>query len=264
MRIGVTLSPAGDWRATLAAARLADELGLDAVGYWDHYHSIKPEWGYVCGWSAYGALAVATERIRLVPMVICRLNYPLGVVAKETSVLSLASGGRFELGIGAGDYPEEYTAWRQPFPDAPDRVAALGESVAALREVWKGGLVDFQGEHVRLSAAACAPAPISPPRVVVGVGGSRRLIRSAAAYADELNVYAKEEIVAYAREQVGAAGRSVELSVYIHLDWNGWPDDLGVVLRRWEELGVSRAFVNVGYDWDLCEKVRELAAIQVR
>lgn len=261
MRIGVTLSPTGDWAAILAAAKLADELGLDAVGFWDHYHSIKPEWAYVCGWGAYGALAAATERIRLVPMVISRLNYPLGVIAKETSVLSLASGGRFELGIGAGDYPEEYEAWHQPFPDAPARVAALGESVAALREVWKGGLVDFEGEHVRLSAAACTPPPPSPPRVVVGAGDSRRLIRSAAAYADELNVYANEDVVAYAREQVEASGRPIELSVYVHLDWDEWPDDLGVVLRRWEELGIARAFVNVGYGWDLCEKVRELAAV---
>ena len=54
--------------------------------------------------------AIATERIRLVPMVICRLNYTLGVLAKETSILSIVSGGRFELGIGAGDYPAEYAA----------------------------------------------------------------------------------------------------------------------------------------------------------
>ncbi len=119
MRIAVTLSPTGDWPAILAAARVADEGGLDAVGFWDHYHSEQPEWAYVCGWSAYGALAMATQHIHLVPMVICRLNYTLGVLAKETSVLSIASRGRFELGIGAGDYPPSTRPGTSPSPTPP-------------------------------------------------------------------------------------------------------------------------------------------------
>src|SRR5919205_3992192 len=109
MRVGAILSPVGDWRTILESAKIADSGGLDAVGFWDHYHSLKPEWAYVCGWSAYGALAIATERIRLVPMVLCRLNYTTGVLAKESSILSIASGGRVELAIGAGDYPQGYT-----------------------------------------------------------------------------------------------------------------------------------------------------------
>jgi hypothetical protein len=53
MRVGVTLSPTGNWSSILQAAKLADASGLDAVGFWDHYHSEQPEWSYVCGWSAY-------------------------------------------------------------------------------------------------------------------------------------------------------------------------------------------------------------------
>src|SRR5215212_6344438 len=188
MRVGITLSPTGNWAAILQAAQLADRSGLDAAGFWDHYHSERPEWSYVCGWSAYGALATVTTRIQLVPMVICRLNYTLGVLAKESSVLSLASGGRFELAIGAGDYPVEYTAWHQPFPDAATRIAALEETVLALRELWQGKFVSFEGAHVQLTDAACTPAPSELPRVVVGVGSSRRMIRGAVSYADELNL----------------------------------------------------------------------------
>src|SRR5689334_14531996 len=130
MRVAITLSPTSDWSAVLRAAQLADTLGLDAVGFWDHYHSERPEWAFVCGWSAYGALALATERIHLLPMVICRLNYTTGVLAKETSLISIISRGRFELGIGAGDYPVEYSAWHQPFPDATTRIEALEETIA--------------------------------------------------------------------------------------------------------------------------------------
>src|SRR5579884_2974879 len=101
MRIGVNLGPTGNWQALLKAAKRADELGFDAVGTLDHYHAEKPEWDWVSGWSLYGALAMITRKIKLTPMVLCRLNYLPGVLAKESSVLALMSGGRFELGIGA-------------------------------------------------------------------------------------------------------------------------------------------------------------------
>jgi alkanesulfonate monooxygenase SsuD/methylene tetrahydromethanopterin reductase-like flavin-dependent oxidoreductase (luciferase family) len=260
MRVGVALSPTGNWPAILEAAKVADVSGLDAVGFWDHYHSERPEWSYVCGWSAYGALAAVTEQIRLVPMVLARLNYTLGVLAKESSILSIASNGRFELGIGAGDYPVEYTAWHQPYPDAATRVAALRETILALREIWQGKLVTFEGEHVQLTDAACTPSPPVPPRVVVGVGSSRRLIRSAVTYADELNVYADEDLLRYTREQIEASGRVVGLSVYRHIEWDQWPTDLHGELDHWQQLDISRLFVNIGFGADIVQRVSELAA----
>ena len=260
MRVGVTLSPTGNWSLILQATKLADASGLDAIGFLDHYHSEQPEWSYVCGWSAYGFLAASTHQIRLVPMVLARLNYTLGVLAKESSILSISSAGRFELGIGAGDYPAEYTAWSQPYPDAATRVAALRETILALREIWQGKLVTFEGEHVQLTNAACTPAPPEPPRVVVGVGGSRRLIRSAVTYADELNLYADEALLDYAREQIAASERTVTISVYRHLEGDQWPPDIRGELSRWEQLGIERLFVNIGFDADLVQRVSELAA----
>src|SRR6266540_2149816 len=238
--------------AILAAARAADQCGLAAVGFWDHYHSEQPEWAYVCGWSAYGAIAASTERIRLVPMVLCRLSYTLGVLAKESAILSIASGGRFELGIGAGDYPAEYTAWHQPFPDAATRVKALEETIAALRLIWQGGAVTYAGEYVQLTDAACTPVPPVAPWVVAGVGGSRRMIRSAVAYADELNLYSEEELVKFARAEVAQSGRPIDLSVAI--TWEQWPDDVRGALAKWENLGISRTFVTMGFYPDMVQR----------
>src|ERR687888_590861 len=133
MRIGANLGPTGDWNAILNAARTADATGFDAISFLDHYHAPKLEWGYLCGWSLYGALAMATSRIHLVPMVIDRLNYLPGVLAKETSTLSFVSGGRFELGIGAGDFFEEAAAWGLAVPDAAARIMGLKETVLVLR-----------------------------------------------------------------------------------------------------------------------------------
>src|SRR6476469_2223096 len=186
-------------------------------------------------------LAAATQRIKLTPMVICRLNYTPGVLAKESAILEIGSGGRFEQCIGAGDYPIEYSAWHQPFPDATTRVELLEETIIALRKIWQGGAVTYSGTHVQLTDAACTPVPPLPPRVVAGVGGSRRMIRSAVAYADELNLYGNEKLVKFAQAQVAKSGRPIDLSVAI--TWEQWPDDVRGALAKWQDLGISRTFV---------------------
>lgn len=213
MRVALVLGPTSDWPAMLAVAQAADSSAIDAIGLWDHFHSQRPDEALVGGWSTYGALAMATSRIKLTPMVLDRLNYPLGVLAKESSSLSILSGGRFELGIGAGAWRGEHEAWGQTFPDRSSRVQALEETVLALRRLWSGEQVTFEGEHVRLKDAATRPTPPAPPRVVVGAGASRRLIRSAVRYADEINVYDNPRAIDLARGEIEASGRPVALSL---------------------------------------------------
>ncbi len=248
MRIGVNLGPTANWPAVLKAAKKADEYGFDAVSFLDHYQAVKPEWGYACGWSLYGALAIATTRIKLVPMVICRLNYLPGVLAKETTMLAIMSGGRFELGIGAGDYFEEMHAWGIPVPDASARIEGLKETIQVLRRIWQGEQVTFEGQHVQVHNGFCAPAPTRAPRVVVGVGSSRRLLRSAVEYADELNVYADDELIREAQKEVEASGRNIAISLFV---WE-WRDDIEEKLKEWEQLGIERTFVTF---WEPFEKL---------
>lgn len=250
MKIGVNLGPCGDWPAILDATKRAESLGFDAVGFLDHYHSEKLEWPYICGWSAYGALAMATSRIRLVPLVIDRLNYLPGVLAKETAALALLSGGRFELGIGAGDYFQEARAWGTGVPEAAARIAGLKETVIALRQIWQGDFVSFEGEQIHLKRAASTPAPPAPLRVMVGAGKSRQLICSAVEYADEINVYADDERVRFARQQIDAAQRPVALSVYV---WD-WPKQIEERLAAWEDLGVERSFLTFWHPFDQLDR----------
>ncbi|MDQ6661371.1 MAG: LLM class flavin-dependent oxidoreductase [Chloroflexota bacterium] len=246
MRIGVNLGPTGDWSAILAAAQTADANGFDALSFLDHYHAPKLEWPYLCGWSLYGALAMATSHIHMVPMVIDRLNYLPGVLAKETSTLSILSAGRFELGIGAGDFFEEAHAWGLAVPDNAARITGLKETVMVLRRFWSGEQVTFEGEQLHLTNAASTPVPLTPPRVVVGAGSSRRLIRSAIEYADEINVYANEELIRFAQQEIEASHRTISLSVYV---WN-WPEDIAATLARWEQLGVERTFLTFWHPFD--------------
>jgi alkanesulfonate monooxygenase SsuD/methylene tetrahydromethanopterin reductase-like flavin-dependent oxidoreductase (luciferase family) len=239
MRIGVNLGPTANWTAVLKAAQKADKSGFDALSFLDHYQATKPEGGYVCGWSLYGALAMATTRIKLVPMVICRLNYLPGVLAKETTMLAIMSGGRFELGIGAGDYFEEMHAWGIPVPKAEARIDGLKETIQVLQRIWKGEEVTYEGKHIHVHNGFCAPAPDRVPRVVVGVGNSRRLLHSAVEYADELNVYADDALIREAQREVEASGRKVSVSTCV---WE-WREDIEEKLKEWEQLGIERTFV---------------------
>jgi alkanesulfonate monooxygenase SsuD/methylene tetrahydromethanopterin reductase-like flavin-dependent oxidoreductase (luciferase family) len=259
--VGVTFGPTNDVHEVFAATRRAEELGLDAVGCWDHYHSEKPDWEMVSGWSTYGYLAAITTHIKLVPMVLCRPNHLLGVLAKESSMLQLASNGRFELGIGAGDYPVEFTAWNVPFAPSSERIELLTESIAALREIWKGDLVTFIGNQIQLVNAGCTPVALVPPRVVAGVGSAHRMIEAVASWADEINVYEKDVSFDQARTALATAGRpDVPVSVFAHREWDRLPDDLPGRLRRWHERGANRYFVTVGWADDLMARVEEIAS----
>jgi alkanesulfonate monooxygenase SsuD/methylene tetrahydromethanopterin reductase-like flavin-dependent oxidoreductase (luciferase family) len=187
-------------------------------------------------------------------MVIDRLNYLPGVLAKETSTLSILSAGRFELGIGAGDFFEEASAWGLAVPDATARMTGLKETIMILRRIWMGEPVTFEGEQIHLTNAACTPVPPTPPRVVVGAGRSRRLIRSAVEYADEINVYATEELIRFARQEIETSQRSVSLSVYV---WD-WPEDIATALAAWEQLGVERTFLTFWHPFDTLGNAADL------
>jgi alkanesulfonate monooxygenase SsuD/methylene tetrahydromethanopterin reductase-like flavin-dependent oxidoreductase (luciferase family) len=252
--VGVCFGPTGSWIDVMEATR------LDSVGFWDHYHSEKPEWALLSGWSLYGYLAAITSRVRLVPMVLCRPNHLLGVLAKESSMLQIVSNGRFELGIGAGDYDIEFRSWNVPYPDASYRIAWLEESVRALQRLWNGEQVTIKGECIELDRACCTPAPPAHPRIVVGVGNSRRLVDSAIAYADELNVYANENIVTYASERIATAERPVTLSVFANRD--GEPPDATALVSEmsaWRAAGASRFIMTYGWDDDIPHEVETLA-----
>jgi alkanesulfonate monooxygenase SsuD/methylene tetrahydromethanopterin reductase-like flavin-dependent oxidoreductase (luciferase family) len=208
-----------------------------------------------------GAMAAATERVKLVPMVLNNLHYQLGVLAKESSTLALLSGGRFELGIGAGDWPGSFPPWGQPFPSVEERLGRLTESVAALRMLWAGGLVRVQGRWVQLDDAISTPAPEAAPRVVVGVGGSPRTLDAARDFADELNVYAGPDLIEAAAAVPRADGGRPSVSVFLSWEWDKWPDDPAGELHTLQERGASRAFVSLGAELPvMVQRIASLAA----
>lgn len=263
MRVGIVLVN-GTWQQIVDAAHQADAAGLDSIGFWDHYHSSYPGWEPHNGWAVYGYLAAMTERIRLCPLVLDGPNYRLGPLTKETAMLSILSDGRFDLGIGIGDIPEEEEAWGEPpYPDANVRLDWLEEVIAALRLAWTGEKVDYMGKHIRLRGAHCPPAPPAPPPVVIGAAASMRMVRRAVAYADEINVYNNPTVLAGAKEAISASGRDIRLSScadqFEDLGDQA-PGSLKDQLWRWQDTGVDRLFISLYEPYALLPRLCEAVA----
>ena len=105
-----------------------------------------------------------------------RYRHP-ALTAKVAATLQHLTGGRFILGLGAGDAAAEHRAYGYPFPPARERVAQLDEAARIVTALWRGGPVTFTGAHYRVAGARCLPAPEPPPTLLIGGGGERRTPR---------------------------------------------------------------------------------------
>jgi alkanesulfonate monooxygenase SsuD/methylene tetrahydromethanopterin reductase-like flavin-dependent oxidoreductase (luciferase family) len=153
----------------LESARRLDEAGYAGVWSWDHFMGrgdlTVP---VVEGWTILSMAAAATERVTVGPFVMNVMNRHPAVVARMTSTLQVASGGRLVLGIGIGGAPKEHGAYGIDFPPAPERVGRLEEAVAVIRALWTGGPVTRESPFYPLREAYAFPVPVPPPPIIVG------------------------------------------------------------------------------------------------
>lgn len=142
------------------------------------------------GWTLLAALAAQTERLRLGLMVASNLNQTPQWLAKRAATIDVISGGRLELGLGAGGGEErERLAYGTPTYSAGELVGRLGEACEIIRRMWSEPAVDYTGRYYRAIQAYCAPQPVQrpmPPFVLGGVG-EQRTLRIVARYADVWN-----------------------------------------------------------------------------
>ncbi len=176
--IGTIRAEAAWW---LSAARRLDEAGYAGIWAWDHFmgrgdRSVP----VVEGWTVLTAAAAVTRRATLGTFVANVMNRHPAVLARMAATFQAVSGGRLVLAIGIGGHPAEHRALGIPFPDAPERVARVEESVAVLRALWTGGPVTRPSAYYPLEDAWAVPPPDPVPRIVVGgesAGGARLAAR---------------------------------------------------------------------------------------
>jgi alkanesulfonate monooxygenase SsuD/methylene tetrahydromethanopterin reductase-like flavin-dependent oxidoreductase (luciferase family) len=263
------------WEQWLALAQAAEAAGLEGLFRSDHYRSIvrgEPA-GALDAWATLAALAARTERIRLGTMVSPVTFRPASVLAKNVVTVDHVSGGRVELGIGAGWYEREHETYGFPFGTARDRVDELERQLAEITRQWT------EADDVR-------PAPFQRPRPPIVVGGRAkpRTVALAVRYADEYNTVSpsveeareRARVVADAAREAGRAPLRFSMMTgcvvgrdagdvaerLAHIDAitgrhaepppiSGTLDEVVERLRAYEAAGVERAMLQHLYHEDL-------------
>jgi F420-dependent oxidoreductase-like protein len=217
---------AAAWTRTLELARDAEALGFESEWVFDHFHTVPDVTDEITfeSFTTLTAMAMVTSRVRLGHMVICNGFRNPALVAKLSSTIDVVSGGRFELGIGAGWKEDEWLAYGYGFPPTTDRLRGLADGLEVITRMLAPGRGTYHGRNARIQGAVNMPKGIQNPRPPIIVGGNGREVtwRLAAKFADELNVvYITPEQVAEdlpiirARcEEIGRDPATLKVSLY--------------------------------------------------
>jgi G6PDH family F420-dependent oxidoreductase len=174
MRIGYTcMGEQTDPAALVANAVAAEDAGFDFIAFSDHFHPWLEEQGHSpFVWSVLGAVASRTRRIELMTMVTCPfVRYHPAVVAQAAATVQWLSGGRFTLGLGAGELLNEHVVGRR-WPAADERHELLEESVAIVRVLFSGEMRTYRGRHLSLVDGRIYSLPDRPPALALAAGGT--------------------------------------------------------------------------------------------
>ena len=270
--------PERAWARTVDVARQAERIGAESVWLFDHFHTVPRPTDEITfeSFTSLAALAALTERVRLGQIVICNGFRNPALTAKMASTLDTISGGRFELGIGAGWKRDEWLAYGYGFPETGERLAMLHDALEVISRMLEPGReahATYEGRHHRVADARNVPKPVQPTGMPIMVGGNGPNVtwRLAARYADELNLdgLSPDEVrealptIRSRCEEIGRDPDSLHVSVHV---WWGMPDwrEEGEVRRQflddYAQLGVSRVIGLLQASADSDEALDRLAA----
>lgn len=189
VRIGLCTDQNLPWVETVARWQYFEQLGFDSLWDCDHYvQPSRPTGPYYEGWTLLAALAARTERARIGVLVSCNTFRHPALLAKEAVTVDHISGGRLELGIGAGWYVPEHTMYGIPFPEPRELVGRFREAVEIVDRLLRDEITTYEGAYYQLREAAFRPGPVQRPRPPLTLGAhGRQMLRIVAQYADRWN-----------------------------------------------------------------------------
>jgi F420-dependent oxidoreductase-like protein len=209
------------WPDWCALADACEEHGVATLFRSDHYISQSDETVNVAhdAWTTLAALAERTTTLRLGTLVSPATFRLPALLANAVATVDHISGGRVELGLGAGWMEREHRAYGFPFPETATRLAMFAEQLEIVHRLWSEERVDFRGAHYTLEDAPAQPKPLQDPHpnILVGGSGTRGTAEPAARFADEYNTpFVSPDDFARIRAKVQAAcettGRSLRYS----------------------------------------------------
>src|SRR6185312_4146371 len=187
----VGVDPKDHWQTMLEVARAAEAGPFESVWVYDHFHTVPEptEEATHEAWTLMAALAAATSRVRLGQMCTCMAYRNPAYLAKVAATVDVVSGGRTEMGIGAGWYEHEWRAYGYGFPRAGERLGMLDEGVQIMRDLWANGVASLDGKYYQVDGAISRPLPLQPGGIPLWIagGGERKTLRTAAKYAQYTN-----------------------------------------------------------------------------
>ena len=166
--------------------RMGDAAGFHWISVWDHFYAnpLKDrENPCFEGVTAMAGLAAHTEQVRVGCLVFCALFRNPGVLAKAGVTIDHLSGGRADIGIGAGWLEEEFREFGYGFPPLGKRIDQLEEALTIISALWRGEEVDFKGQYYEMQGAVCSPEPLGL-RLWIGGRGKKRTVDLAARFAN--------------------------------------------------------------------------------
>ncbi len=187
----VGIAPADQWGVMKGLARHADAGPWESIWVYDHFHTVPVPTDQATheAWSLMAAFGAVTERVRLGQMCTCMSYRNPAYLAKVAATCDIVSGGRVEMGIGAGWYEHEWRAYGYGFPPAPERLGMLDEGVQIMRKAWTEGSATFSGKHYQVDGAHVWPLPLQEGGIPLWIagGGEKVTLKIAAKYARYTN-----------------------------------------------------------------------------
>jgi F420-dependent oxidoreductase-like protein len=268
MRFAIKTSPERTgWGGMLGLWRVADEIEVfESAWVFDHFEPIYGDRNESCfeGWTSLAALAQATERIRVGVLVTGTPYRHPALLANMAATVDAISGGRLELGLGAGGPRNTAEAGAYGIDLLPlgPRMDRFDEACDVIIGLLTQPVFDYEGEHFRLTGAYCEPKPVQQPHPPICVGGTgeRRTLRTAARVAQHWNL-PRGSIAEFTRlrgvlaEHCAALGRDpaeITTSTHLRLD-PGRPVDPGAVAAdaaAWAEAGLDLGIVYIHAPFD--------------
>ncbi|GAA0936480.1 LLM class F420-dependent oxidoreductase [Pseudonocardia zijingensis] len=186
------------WPTMKSLAQRADAGPWESIWVYDHFHTVPVPTDEATheAWTLMTAFGAVTERVRLGQMCTCMSYRNPAYLAKVAATADHVSGGRIEMGIGAGWYEHEWRAYGYGFPAARERLRMLDEGVQIMRQAWTEGTATLEGKHYQVDGAIVRPLPLQEGGIPLWIagGGEKVTLKIAAKYAQYTNFMGSPEV----------------------------------------------------------------------
>jgi F420-dependent oxidoreductase-like protein len=214
MRFGIQTGPQNTtWPDLLNIWQVADGLKFDTAWTFDHFFPIftDPKGPQLEGWTTLTALAMKTQHVRVGTLVTGVTYREPAVLAKIGATLDVITGGRLEMGIGAGWFELEHQSLGIPFYTVAERIKRLGEACEVILRMWTEDAATYDGTYYHLKEAYCNPKPVQKPHppILIGGSGEQLTLKMVARYADEWNAFGTPDIIRHKIEVLDGHCRAI-------------------------------------------------------